>query len=63
MGELKLYAPPVDSDDPAGPRTGITAIQFPAWFLGQVDETWVAPDGRPYRTRPLIPWDRPVKGG
>lgn len=63
VSELKLYAPPVDSDDPAGPRTGITAIQFPAWFLGQVDETWVAPDGRAYRTRPLIPWDRLVRGG
>ncbi len=60
---LKLFAPPVDSGDPLAPRTGITAFQFPAWFLGQVDETWTAPDGRIYRTRPLIPWDRLVKGG
>lgn len=63
VGDLKLYAPPVDSDSPGGPRTGITAIQFPTWFLGQVDETWTVPDGRVYRTRPLVPWDRLVKGG
>jgi hypothetical protein len=61
--ELKLYAPPVDSGDPAAPRTGITAFQFPTWFLGQVEETWTAPDGRVYRTRPLLPWERLVKGG
>lgn len=61
--ELKLFAPPVDSGDPLAPRSGITAFQFPTWFLGQVDETWIAPDGRTYRTRPLIPWDRLVKGG
>ena len=61
--DLKLYAPPVDSADPMAPRTGITVFQFPVWFLGQVDETWTAPDGRVYRTRPLIPWDRLVKGG
>lgn len=63
VSDLKLYAPPVDSDDPAAPRSGITTLKFPAWFLGQVDETWVAPDGRVYRTRPLIPWTRLVKGG
>ena len=60
--ELKLFAPPVDSGDPHGPQTGISVYQFPAWFLGQVDETWEA-DGRTYRTRPLIPYDRLVKGG
>ena len=46
VSELKLFAPPVDSDDPAAPRTGNTALQFPTWFLGQVDEKWTAPDGR-----------------
>lgn len=63
VSELKLYAPPVDSEDPQAPKSGITAIQFPAWFLGQVDETWKAPDGRLYRTRPLIPYERLVKAG
>lgn len=61
--ELKLFAPPVDSGDPSAARTGIDAFLFPGWFLGQVDETWKAPDGRVYRTRPLIPWDRLVKEG
>ena len=61
--ELKLFAPPVDSDDATAPRTGIDVFQFPTWFLGQVDETWDAPDGRRYRTRPMLPWDRLVKGG
>ncbi len=63
LDELTLYEPPVDSGDPAAPRSGITAFLFPAWFLAQVDETYQAPDGRLYRTRPLIPWDRLVKGG
>ncbi|MFH1469406.1 MAG: DUF1998 domain-containing protein [Pseudomonadota bacterium] len=61
--ELKLYAPPVDTGEPGGPPVGITAFQFPTWFLGQVEETWTAPDGRVYRTRPLLPWGRLVKGG
>ncbi len=61
--ELKLFAPPVDGADPTAARTGIDVFQFPTWFLGQVDETWTAPDGRVYRTRPLVPWERLVKGG
>ena len=61
--ELKLYAPPVDSGEPTAPHTGIDVFKFPTWFLGQVDEKWLAPDGRIYRTRPLISWDRLVRGG
>lgn len=61
--DLKLFAPPVDSGEPTAGRTGIAAFLFPIWFLGQVEETWTAPDGRVYRTRPLLPWDRLVKGG
>jgi uncharacterized protein DUF1998 len=63
LDELSLYEPPVDNGDPAAPRSGITGFLFPAWFLAQVDETYKAPDGREYRTRPMIPWDRLVKGG
>jgi MrfA Zn-binding domain len=63
LDELTLYEPPVDNGDPTAPRSGITAFLFPAWFLAQVDKTYDAPDGRTYRTRPLIPWDRLVKGG
>ena len=33
--QLKLYAPPPDTDDPTAPRTGITAFQFPEWFITQ----------------------------
>lgn len=63
VAELKLYAPPVDGGDATAGQTGIEVFQFPVWFLGQVDETWRAPDGRTYRTRPLLPWDRLVEGG
>ena len=63
LEELTLYEPPVDNDDPTAPRSGVTAFLFPAWFLAQVEETYKAPDGRLYRARPLIPWDRLVKGG
>ena len=63
LDELTLYEPPVDNGDAMAPRSGVTAFLFPAWFLAQVDETYTAPDGRVYRTRPLIPWDRLVRGG
>lgn len=32
---LKLFTPPLDADDPNAPRTGITAWQFPEWFITQ----------------------------
>jgi hypothetical protein len=32
---LKLFSPPPDTEDPTGPRTGITAWQFPEWFITQ----------------------------
>jgi hypothetical protein len=32
---LKLYNPPPDNDDPTAPQTGITAWQFPEWFITQ----------------------------
>lgn len=32
---LKLYAPPPDMDDLSAPKTGITAWQFPEWFITQ----------------------------
>ena len=63
LDELTLYEPPVDNDNPMAPRSGVTAFLFPAWFLAQVEETYEAPDGSVYRTRPLIPWDRLVKRG
>jgi Domain of unknown function (DUF1998) len=35
LPSLKLFAPPPDSEDATGPRTGITAWQFPEWFITQ----------------------------
>jgi len=32
---LKLFSPPPDNEDPTAPRTGITAWQFPEWFITQ----------------------------
>lgn len=32
---LKLYGPPPDNEDPTAPKTGITAWQFPEWFITQ----------------------------
>jgi hypothetical protein len=32
---LQLKTPPVDQGDPNGPPTGITAFQFPEWFITQ----------------------------
>jgi Domain of unknown function (DUF1998) len=47
---MKLYAPPIDSSDSSAPRTGITAWQFPEWFVAQGDE--VRRDG--FRSRPMV---------
>lgn len=38
---LKLFSPPPDQDDPTQPQTGISAWQFPEWFITQD----VAPGG------------------
>ncbi|MBI4538937.1 MAG: DUF1998 domain-containing protein [Gemmatimonadetes bacterium] len=32
---LRLFAPPLDEQDPGAPPTGITAFQFPEWFITQ----------------------------
>lgn len=47
---LKLFAPPVESDDPRAAGTqGITAFLFPEWFVAQ----YVDPN-RKWRARPLV---------
>ena len=58
LEEVALYAPPVDDGEGWSSRSGITAFQFPTWFLAQVEQTYRAPDGREYRTRPLVPWSQ-----
>lgn len=47
---LKLYAPPIDLQDPTAPKTGITAWQFPEWFVAQFEVPW----GDVFRSRPLL---------
>jgi hypothetical protein len=38
VATLKLYLPPQETKDPNAPRTGITAWQFPEWFITEVKE-------------------------
>jgi hypothetical protein len=48
---VRLFAPPIDEQDPAAPPTGITAYQFPEWFITQdVEER----QGSGVRTRQLV---------
>jgi hypothetical protein len=47
---LKLFAPPIDLQDPNAPKTGITAWQFPEWFVAQFE----VPYGEGFRSRPLV---------
>jgi len=63
QGSLELRNPPVDPDEPGAPRTGIAAFLFPTWFLGQVKMEYRTKGGKVYRTRPLLPYSRLVKGG
>lgn len=46
---IDLFAPPAESDDPRAAPQGITAWQFPEWFIAQRD---VVRGG--YRRRPLV---------
>jgi hypothetical protein len=47
--EPRLYAPPVDSDDPSEPRRGIGAFRFPEWFVVQESDDNNAERGRSRR--------------
>jgi hypothetical protein len=45
---IQLFAPPAESDDPRAVLTGITAWQFPEWFIAQTSpRLWS-------RRRPLV---------
>lgn len=46
---LRLFAPPIDEQDPAAPPNGITVWQFPEWFITQ-DAEW----NGPVRSRHLV---------
>jgi hypothetical protein len=49
VANLKLYAPPIEPDDPQAPLTGITGFKFPQWFVAQYEDR----SGR-YPARPLV---------
>jgi hypothetical protein len=49
---LKLFSPPPDSENPAMSRTGITAWQFPEWFITQ--DVQKGDEGGVTRSRLLI---------
>jgi hypothetical protein len=38
LASVEFYAPPPDPDDPTAPQNGITAWQFPEWFIAQYEE-------------------------
>ncbi len=50
--QLRLIAPPPDSEDPDAPRTGMTGWQFPEWFIAQDVES--GPKGLWNRSRHLV---------
>src|SRR5690606_16900365 len=61
--EVPLYTPPVDNDDPQAGQTGITCFTFPTWFIAQHEQTYRDPQtGKEYRSRPLVHWNRLVRG-
>ena len=47
---LKLYEPPADNPEPESPPTGVTAYEFPEWFVVQMPVK--GPQGQ--RARPLV---------
>jgi hypothetical protein len=57
--DIKLFAPPIDLQDPFGPKTGITAWLFPEWFVAQYEEPWG--EDKQFRSRPLLNREALVK--
>lgn len=47
--DLKLFAPPIETDDPRAPARGITAFVFPEWFVAQYEDR-----SRKWPARPLV---------
>jgi hypothetical protein len=47
---LKLYEPPTDNQEPDAPPSGVTAYEFPEWFVAQM--LIRGPQGQ--RSRPLV---------
>lgn len=56
LSKIDFYEPPVHSDDPSRPSTGVTAFRFPEWYITQTAEPW---QGNPsIKTRILLSADR-----
>ncbi|MFN3194046.1 MAG: DrmB family protein [Aureliella sp.] len=60
LSSLKLVSPPPDPDDSTAPQTGITAWQFPEWFIIQDVDTDESSGTR--RARMLVHRSRLNKG-
>lgn len=60
--DVKFFGPPIETGEKSTIGAGIGVFPFPNWYLGQVERTWKTLDGRVYRTRPLIPRERLIKG-
>ncbi len=52
MPSIRLFTPPPDQQDPTAPQTGITAFQFPEWFITQDVEATIP--GSSVRSRMLV---------
>lgn len=49
---MKLFAPPIDTEDPNAPVSGVTAWEFPEWFVAQYEDS--ARERQGHRSRPLV---------
>lgn len=50
-----LYEPPASQENTTE-HVGINTFVFPNWFVAQInDSIWKSPNGKEYRTRPLVP--------
>jgi len=59
LGSIDFFEPPVHSDDQSRPRTGITAFQFPEWYVTQKAKPW--PKDPTVKTRMLLNASRLTK--
>src|SRR3990172_9143062 len=57
---LELFAPPIDSGDWSGPPSGISAWEFPEWFVSQFEDADRTRQG--FRSRPLVHREAVVRG-
>ena len=56
---IKLFAPPVDTEDPPTKQSGIKVWLFPQWFIAQYEDEAQRVEG--VRRRPLVPLEQLVQ--